>query len=56
MTGNRNQECLTSLVHELCALPRETKWAGFEVRDAEQKLISEYISALANAAALAGCA
>jgi predicted HTH transcriptional regulator len=43
-----------SLVNELRALPRETEWVEFKVNDAEQQAIGEYISALANAAALVG--
>lgn len=45
---------LRDLVHELRALPRETEWAEFKVNDHEPQAIGEYISALANAAALAG--
>ncbi|AKS43216.1 ATP-binding protein [Wenzhouxiangella marina] len=54
MTGDRPSEYLASLIRELCALPRETEWAEFKVNDAEPQAIGEYISALANAAALAG--
>jgi predicted HTH transcriptional regulator len=42
------------LVRELCKLPRETEWAEFKRNKAEPQQISEYISALANSAALAG--
>jgi len=52
MTGYRDQKYLVSLVRELCALPRETEWVEFKVNYAEPQDIGEYISALANAAAL----
>ena len=54
MTGDRPAAYLASLVNELCALPRETEWAEFKLNDAEPQAIGEYISALANAAALVG--
>lgn len=54
MSSNRPAEYLGSLVRELCALPRETEWVEFKVNDAEAQAIGEYVSALANAAALAG--
>lgn len=43
-----------SLVRELCALPKETEWVEFKVNNADPDEIGEYISALANSAALAG--
>ena len=43
-----------SLVHELGGLPRETGWLEFKHNDAEPKQIGEYVSALANSAALDG--
>lgn len=54
MTSPRSTEYLTSLVRELCALPRETEWVELKVNEAEPKAIGEYISALSNAAALVG--
>jgi len=54
VTGDRPAAYLISLVHELRALPRETEWVEFKVNDAEPQAIGEYISALANAAALVG--
>lgn len=54
MTSDRSAAYLVSLVNELRALPRETEWVEFKVNDAEPQVIGEYISALANAAALAG--
>lgn len=54
MTGDRPAAYLASLVNELCALPHETEWVEFKMNDAEPQAIGEYISALANAAALVG--
>lgn len=54
MTSDRTAAYLTSLVHELSALPRETEWVEFKVNKAEPQEIGEYLSALANSAALAG--
>ncbi len=54
MTGDRPAAYLVSLVNELRALPHETEWVEFKVNDAEPQAIGEYISALANAAALVG--
>ena len=54
MTGHRSADYLASLLHELCALPRETEWVEFKEDNADPKEIGEYISALANAAALVG--
>lgn len=54
MNTGRSPEYLASLVHELRALPREIEWVEFKENRAESQEIGEYISALANAAALAG--
>lgn len=54
MTTDRPADYLAGLARELCALPRETEWVEFKVNDAEPQAIGEYLSALANAAALAG--
>ena len=54
MTRDRPADYLASLVRELCALQKETEWVEFKVDDAEPRGIGEYISALANAAALVG--
>ncbi len=54
MTGDRATEYLISLTHELRKLPNETGWVEFKVNKAEPDGIGEYISALANSAALAG--
>jgi predicted HTH transcriptional regulator len=54
MTADRPADYLLGLVRELCKLPRETEWAEFKENDAEPETLGEYISALANSAALAG--
>jgi len=54
VTSDRPAEYLVSLVRELCKLPRETEWVEFKMKDAEPQTIGEYLSALANAAALTG--
>lgn len=54
MNSTRSASYLVSLVHELCALPRETEWVEFKTNDTEPRQIGEQISALANAAALVG--
>lgn len=42
------------LVRNLCTLPRETEWVEFKHNRADPEDMGEYISALANGAALAG--
>jgi predicted HTH transcriptional regulator len=54
VSGERRADYLASLVRELCALPRETEWVELKVNEAEPQAIGEYVSALANAAALVG--
>lgn len=54
MSSDRPADYLASLVRELCALSRETEWVEFKVNQAQPEAIGEYISALANAAALVG--
>lgn len=54
MSKNKSNEYLEGLVRELCKLPRECEWVEFKRNDAEPQRIGEYISALANSAALAG--
>ena len=54
MTTDRGLDYLIGLVRELCKLPRETEWVEFKVNNAEPKEIGEYLSALANSAALVG--
>ena len=43
---------LLSLLRELCRLPNETEWVEFKHNNADPQMIGEYISALANSAAL----
>ncbi|OFZ86044.1 MAG: transcriptional regulator [Betaproteobacteria bacterium RBG_16_64_18] len=54
MTTDRHSDYLVSLVRELCKLPRETEWVEFKLNNADPQKIGEYLSALANAAALNG--
>ncbi|MBI3268026.1 MAG: putative DNA binding domain-containing protein [Planctomycetes bacterium] len=54
MTSDRPVDYLVSLVRELCKLVKETGWLEFKVDKAEPQEIGEYISALANSAALTG--
>ncbi|MFT4924348.1 MAG: ATP-dependent DNA helicase RecG [Phenylobacterium sp.] len=43
-----------SLLNELIKLPHETEWVEFKVDNAEPAMIGQYLSALANSAALFG--
>lgn len=54
MTTDRTHEYLISLINELRKLPKETEWVEFKLNDAEPDDIGEYLSALANSAALCG--
>ncbi|MCD6582677.1 MAG: ATP-binding protein, partial [Desulfuromusa sp.] len=54
MTVDRSTEYLLSLFHELRKLPKETEWVEFKHNNAKPEEIGEYLSALANAAALTG--
>ena len=54
MSVARTQDELRGIVRELCRLPRETEWAEFKENLADPEQIGEYVSALANAAALHG--
>ena len=54
MTTDRPAEYLVSLVRELCKLPHETEWVEFKESNSNPQEIGEYISALANSAALEG--
>ncbi|TBN46706.1 ATP-binding protein [Pseudomonas sp. BGI-2] len=54
MTVERDLGYLQSLLRELCALPHETEWVEFKQDNDDAPMIGEYISALANAAALLG--
>lgn len=54
MTVERDSIYLQSLLKELCALSQETEWVEFKHNNDDAVLIGEYISALANSAALLG--
>lgn len=54
MSAQRSADYLASLVRELCKLPKETEWVEFKQNRAEPQEIGEYLSALANSAALVG--
>lgn len=54
MTTDRSTEYLVGLVRELCKLPKETEWVEFKVDNDTPQEIGEYLSALANSAALVG--
>lgn len=54
MTIEPNAEYLVSLVNELLKLPDETEWLEFKENKADPQEIGEYLSALANSAALNG--
>lgn len=54
MTTVGDHDYLLGLVRELCKLPHETDWVEFKLNQHVPHEIGEYISALANAAALQG--
>lgn len=54
MSTPYSRDYLIGLVQELQKLPKETEWVEFKENRAEPEEIGEYISALANSAALAG--
>jgi len=54
MTVDRDLAYLQSLLKELCSLPQETEWVEFKQDNDDAPMIGEYISALANSAALLG--
>src|SRR3990172_8806251 len=54
MSTDRGAEYLVGLVRELRKLPHETEWVEFKVDNADPQDLGEYLSALANAAALSG--
>lgn len=54
MTLERPAEYLVSLLRELCKLTGESEWVEFKVNVREPEEVGEYISALANSAALVG--
>ncbi len=54
MSIDRPEQELLGILTELRKLPRETEWVEFKHNNAEPEEIGEYLSALANAAALTG--
>ena len=54
MITDRTPDYVAGLVHELRKLPNETEWLEFKRNDALPQDIGEYLSALANSAALYG--
>jgi len=52
VSPNRPSQYLADLVRELCLLPNETEWVEFKRNNDDPEEIGEYISALANSAAL----
>ena len=52
MTDCRDRDYLLGLVRELRRLPHEIEWVEFKVNQRDPRAIGEYVSALANAAAL----
>jgi ATP-dependent DNA helicase RecG len=54
MTMYRTSEYLVGLVREYCKLPTETEWVEFKHNNDNNDEIGEYLSALANSAALHG--
>ena len=52
MARNDSPEYLISLLSELRQLPKETEWVEFKCNNANPEEIGEYVSALANSAAL----
>ena len=54
MIANRTSDYIVGLVNELRTWPKETEWIEFKYNRAVPDEIGQYISALANSAALAG--
>ena len=54
MPIEQTQEQLIILLRELCRLPNETEWVEFKHNNDDVPTMGEYISALANSAALIG--
>lgn len=52
MSPPRSVRYLEDLVNELRKLPQETEWVEFKVNQVSPNEVGEYISALANSAAL----
>lgn len=54
MVRNDTPKYLAGLLRELRQLPKETEWVEFKCNNANPEEIGEYVSALANSAALWG--
>ena len=54
MNANKHTEYYVSIVHELRKLPNETEWVEFKHNNDNPEEIGQYLSALANSAALLG--
>lgn len=54
MSITRSNEYIISLIYELLKQPNETEWLEFKHNNYDKEIIGEYISALANSAALHG--
>ena len=54
MSPQRPDDYFIGLVRELCKLPSETEWVEFKENNSNLQETGEYISALANSAALEG--
>jgi predicted HTH transcriptional regulator len=54
MARSDDPDSLMGLLHELRQLPRETEWVEFKHNNSNPEEIGEYISALANSAAMYG--
>ena len=50
--GTKDNDYLVGLVRELSKFPQETEWVEFKVNDWELQTVGQYISGLANVAAL----
>jgi predicted HTH transcriptional regulator len=54
MTLDRSKDYFLGILQELCKLPIETEWVEFKHNNDNPEEIGEYLSALANSAALTG--
>jgi ATP-dependent DNA helicase RecG len=54
LSAARSADYFVKLVQRLCAVEGEREWVEFKENNVDPQLIGEYISALSNAAALAG--
>lgn len=54
MNGKISDQYIINLINRLSSIPHETEWIEFKINNAKPESIGEYISALANSAALLG--